>query len=583
MPIHTIELVDIAALVSGNRFHNHQFHTVYNAIDKNLMEFIETARGPPTFKNTFSPPLNNNHLFWKLYTSSGCDTITFQLASTISELIKRNFTITYRNEPITNIFIVNTVAFDVSDLIATQPTILTWEDGTKIALPLFSTYANIKAFKSAHLRKASEFLGRGVVDPTKQCPDSQLDAIVSLCGLKDNEIAPYYWFCAQTKDNKLVHIDLSAPAYNVHDYFETTDLNTMKVSEGPVLVFETDNYQLDPNEVVGFEHKFWISDTVWPYTKVLYPDLRHFNAVRRGVKLQVTPLPTYLDLNAGRYEDSITEKIAGYYMGKELAAGMGIKFLNGANSGLVGKVSDLLNLKATVQGKKKDQKIHLGELSFFPAVSVTQFLTLEEMKNHVNDAHKYSFSPRCAAQITGLKSEKGKILNGAICRVIQIDQKSNIYDSRWQVEFVDNRFGNKFMSIAGKNLTKVKANGEPIEKAVDTAARFFKDDPVGSALWAKWSKGHTGFTTTADPKFKGAIIYLLEIGFFPDPKKYKVCLQIAEHPKGEAFRQFVLKINHGITEEEYLAEMENQDFEKFTERLTKVGVLSARSSPKLRS
>jgi len=541
-------------------------------------------------------------MFWKILRSFGCNQVVHLLASVLYELVESSKVrhLVHRGEKIVNILVANVKAMDVSDIKYLEPTIIVPENfiktentGTALhgehgdcAIPLFSTYSDKRSLYHAGLLVGID-LGASA-DHLKRINEAETKQIEQILQIERDCLVPHWWLCLITETRKMVHIDLCGPAYEKFEY----ENNVLDVSSGeycgvaPIHIFETDEYLLMRGEG-KFSHKLAMRNVLWPnFVRQLPPGIRHFNSVNKGLPILFTPLETYLAMNDAspgikmrQHWKSISDLICNVHcLGKYLQPGVGIKVILN-DKPLVGKVTareakqnKKIIIRAKVQGLAETVTIDCSSssVSLFPP-PFKPFKSLEVIHAEIEDTEVYCFAPECRVIINGLKSEEGMALNGCEAIVIRdaLVKPPPYGETRWKVQLVKSK---EIKSIAGKNLKRLATCDKKLDES--EAQRLLKN-PLAQEFLQHMRLGNSGFTIVCDPKYRDVVKGLLESGLLPNNRMFEEALKIADHPRGESFRQLMVRMKSSGVDPK---ELEDPDYDRFLKILTKWGLFRSRSS-----
>lgn len=440
---------------------------------------------------------------------------------------------------IINIAIVNSTSFDISGL--KEPTISVpsylLDNQSPEVIGLYSIYdsSTSKIKISQQRRRAYSYIGRNI-DSLKPYDGTKNAAEV------DTLTMPHWWLCCSLENKRSIHIDLCAAAYGIYDSIDNIlDITTMqKTGKAPVYIFDIDDCHLA--DIPNISHKFILTNT---------KKLNGCNAL----------LPSIRHLKIGH----------GYTEG---ATGLGITPVEVFNKRQIDACSEIV------------KQLHFLSVSHFASIlcdgyepnimskELRQYLSLDEMTIEIVQRQALEIFPNDAkVKITGLTSDKGKLLNGRKGRITKNLKLGNTYNEvRWGV-ILDS---GEEISVCHNNLHP-DFDYKPIEKANMEELRKMVNDPIFSDFLFQLKNGNGGFTTIASPKFLPYLKKSIEGGIMPLTKEYEVTLSIANHPKGEAFRLFMMKFRSGISGLEYADAMEDPFFKESYEKLLGLGKLKMRT------
>ena len=618
-----MEVSEIAAIVSLNEVNLRQnmilkpldwkmFQEQYKTKSKLLFELVQSDCSKRSAIDPMKPESmfvsNDNSflardMFWKIHRASGCNQVVHLLAAVLYELVEKGkiSQLVHQGEKIVDILVANTLAVDVSDIKSSEPTVIVppkflKNKRTPSVVPLFSTFSDKSSIQDAGVLAGIAIGAFDYNHYLKQFPKE-------IQANRDNFL-PHWWLTLITESRKMVHIDLCGPAYDSFDYKgQVLDLDSGNYcGTAPVHIFETDEYLLMKADG-DFAHKLYMGNLLWPnIIRELPTGIRHFNYVKKGFPTQFTPLETYLTKNQSVQSVHVKKKISDivsheHFIGKFIQPGSGIKVIQkGSSSGHVGKVisrQDSLDkgivLCAKLQGNSDPVTLDIrsSSISLFPPAPTKPFRTLEAIHADIDEAQRYNFAQETRRVIIhGLQSEAGASLNGREATVIRdaLVKPRPFGDTRWSVQLVDSQ---EIKSIAGKNLkiaedhtrndsgaTSSNMNPSLSSENQLKLQKLFREDPHAQELLQQMNIGNSGFTVISDPKYRRAVKVFMKTGLLPSEGMFKDALKIADHPRGESFRQLIVRMKTtGIDG----AELEDPDYKKFMEILQKHGLFRART------
>lgn len=346
---------------------------------------------------------------------------------------------------------------------------------------------------------------------------------------------PHWWLSCMLENKKMVHIDLCALAYGISDSVDgILDITTMrKTGRAPVFMFEVEDCYL--GDVPEKPHKFLLTNKKKRNNGIhVPPPIRHLQALAIGI----TPIEGFGNWRFNQLD-------------------------------------------------KRVQQLHLSAVSHFVSIlsdthkpdmkEVRQYLSLDDMtKEIVQRISQEIFTPNCYVEIHSLTSDKGKLLNGKKGQIIKNLKLGNSFQEvRWWVKLDSG----EEVSVCHNNLIPSIEKSPSIEKTVDSLkndSSFLEmaNDPKFHEFMMLLRNGNSGFTTLTRPDFLPYFKKLIEAGILPLSKEYELALSIADNPKGEAFRLFIMKCNNdGL---EFLTGMQDPFFKESYEKLRAVGFFKAR-------
>ena len=109
-------------------------------------------------------------------------------------------------------------------------------------------------------------------------------------------------------------------------------------------------------------------------------------------------------------------------------------------------------------------------------------------------------------------------------------------------------------------------------------ARSLEDDPVFIDFITQIKAGNSSYPNLTKPEFLSVFRTACAGGFFgnPLPEHFSVALSIANHPKGESFRLFLLKMRQGLPEKEVREALQDPFFLESWGKLENVGLVGKR-------
>lgn len=585
-----IELTTVAAMVSHIPLGaKGETHTVFKILSEVCYEVVQmNVPGVATAGNTFSNATSEEeaeNAFWKLYRSGGCHQYVLVLVSILQKLADHSFTIVHDGSRLSNIMVINTMALDVSDIISRgqEPTVVVpgamIGERKDVELPLYSTYHNVNALaKKAAIRKAHAFLGRGVfVEVPKK---KTQDAIASLTGTAPSGLVPHWWICAFTKNQKMVHVDLCAIAYGLPSCKLGLDVDSGLFHCSPVHVFETSKYMLAPHpQESSFPHKMIMTNQIWPSILRERPSELHFKHVSKSLHLEVTPLPEFLQLHQKKNKkepvlarlDELVDKFTAYFV-TTATIGTGIvttglqnlSFNDKKGRIVKGDSYDPSRVAVLLEGKEDPVKVKSQNLRFGRISCTPQVLSLQQLKDIVKEETTYSFIPNQRVTVSGLSSEAGIAMNEQSVTIIKMDRIGNSPAStRWIVALSNGRT----VSLPAKNLGHQAAS-----QMSRGLATYLAKDPIAVELMYQMRLGNSGFTTLADPKFRPAVIRMLQDGSLLNPS----FRPLIEHHLAEKMRLLMLKMKRGLSPNEYSVAMEEPGMAEFYDQMVANGLIKPR-------
>jgi len=252
-------------------------------------------------------------LYWKYTRSTGCNHFSAILAKVLKGLCDNGELLVHNGMPVVDIFALNSMEFDVSDILSSSDQLLKIHDPVSdVTVPCISTHQQMEKLLNMG-EKACHRLGLELPEKVskewnmmkKYVPDSYKTTV------------PHWWLAVvvegqdtshSEKQHTMVHLDVCGAAYD-ESALSKVPGNDSLVS---LKVFSTPEYELRPHMAPGLSHKLVMLPTLRPSTDRQRGRMSHqpkslryfrcYHAKRPSPEIspaaiEVTPLQTFLKRN----------------------------------------------------------------------------------------------------------------------------------------------------------------------------------------------------------------------------------------------------------------------------------------------
>jgi hypothetical protein len=330
----------------------------------------------------------------------------------------------------------------------------------------------------------------------------------------------------------------------------------------------------------SFPHKMVMTNQVWPSILRERPSELHFKHVSKSLHLEVTPLPEFLQRHQKKKKkepvlarlDELVDKFAAYFVttatiGTEIITEglQNLSFNNKRGQIVKGDSDDPSRVAVLIEGNEAPVKVKAQNLQIRRKTTCRpQVLSLQQLKDIVKEETTYSFIPRQRVTVSGLSSEAGMAMNGQSGTIVKMDR---ICDSPASTRWIVALSNGRTVSLPAKNLGHQAAT-----QMTRSLAEYLAKDPIAVELMYQMRLGNSGFTTIADPKFRPAVMRMLQDGSLLNPS----FRPLIEHPLAEKMRLLMLKMKRGLSPNDYNVAMAEPGMPEFYDQMVVSGLLKPR-------
>ncbi|KAL7545435.1 hypothetical protein ACHAWF_008784 [Thalassiosira exigua] len=424
--------------------------------------------------------------FWQYHRAMGCHQCTAILAMVMKGLCDNGLPLVHNGAPVVDVLVLNTLRFDVSDLLSGKGLLRVHDPVTNTTVPVIASH---EAMSRLHE------LGRDICYRLgMQLPDGDKD------GRRNNMkkdfpetyvgTVPHWWVAVVTCNGgayEMVHIDVCGAAYDPAALVSTGETFVS------LKVFSTQEYDLVPNTDPGMEHKLIMLPNLSKRAAgemnnliSLQPkSVRHFHCHHSEGAVEVTPLETYIERKP-------------------------------IDDAMVAKVRDLV------------QSIMRDEVKKLPVGSRVLICNIQS-KPHLNGRNA-TIQDRAESGRIGVLIDRTKKPISVKTTCIQIPSQTPPYRTLEELRGLND--GQEEADAIHETLSQRQKS--QIKRKLDL------NDPAVNKVLLAIRSGQTGFTRLADPEYKRGVEALIQppLNSLLPPeavKNFRNGWVLSNHPKaGEA-------------------------------------------------